>query len=182
MAELLKLAQNEGLDPTAVEVGARKEINELQDFGVYEEINEKEVKEQGLKVIDSRLVNKEQGTCSSSRLRQCCDVALLCTQRVTDLHVLTTRLAARDGTLLHSERRERRLGHVSWYRLRTGISSCTAWPMATWSLTTPPYGDRRTARTGARRREESAGCTSTATFSGGARERRECSRKSKSGK
>ena len=33
----------------------------LQDFGVYQEISEKEVKEQGLKVIDSRLVIKEKG-------------------------------------------------------------------------------------------------------------------------
>ena len=33
MAEVLKLAQNEGLDPTAVEVGIRKEMKGLQDFG-----------------------------------------------------------------------------------------------------------------------------------------------------
>ena len=38
MAEVLKLAQNEGLDPTAVEVGIRKEMKGLQDFGVYQEI------------------------------------------------------------------------------------------------------------------------------------------------
>ena len=60
MAEVLKLAQNEGLDPTAVEVGIRKEMKGLQDYGVHQEIGEKEVKEQGLKVIDSRLVIKEK--------------------------------------------------------------------------------------------------------------------------
>ena len=38
MAEVLKLAQNEGLDPTAVEVGIRKEMKGLQDIGVYQEI------------------------------------------------------------------------------------------------------------------------------------------------
>ena len=34
MAEVLKLAQNDGLDPAAVEVGSRKEMEGLQDFGV----------------------------------------------------------------------------------------------------------------------------------------------------
>ena len=38
MAEVLKLAQNEGLDPTAVEVGIWKEMKGLQVFGVYQEI------------------------------------------------------------------------------------------------------------------------------------------------
>ena len=38
MAEVLKLAQNEGLDPTGVEVGIRREMKELQDFGVCQEI------------------------------------------------------------------------------------------------------------------------------------------------
>ena len=61
MAEVLKLAQNEGLDPTAVEVGIRKEMEGVQDFGVYQEITEKEIKERGLKVIDSRLVIKKKG-------------------------------------------------------------------------------------------------------------------------
>ena len=32
MAQALKLAQNEGLDPTAVAVGIRKETKGLQDF------------------------------------------------------------------------------------------------------------------------------------------------------
>ena len=41
--------------------GIRKEMKGPQDFGVYQEISEKEVKEQGLKVIDSRLVIKEKG-------------------------------------------------------------------------------------------------------------------------
>ena len=61
MTEVFKMAQNEGLDPTAVEVGIRKVMKGLQDFGVHEEISEKEVKEQGLKVIDSRLVNQGKG-------------------------------------------------------------------------------------------------------------------------
>ena len=61
MTEVLKLAQNEGLDPTVLEVGIRKEVKGLQDFGVYQEISEKEVKEQGLKVIDSRLVIEDKG-------------------------------------------------------------------------------------------------------------------------
>ena len=68
MAEVLKLAQNEGLDPAAVEVGIRKEMKGLQDFGVYQEISEKEVKEQGLKVIDSRLVIKENADGLKARL------------------------------------------------------------------------------------------------------------------
>ena len=45
------MAQNEGLDPTAVEVGIRKEMKGLQDFGVYQ-------KSVTIKVIDSRLVIK----------------------------------------------------------------------------------------------------------------------------
>ena len=50
MTAVLKMAQDEGLDPTAVEVGIRKEMKGLQDFGVCQEISEKEVKkkEQGL--------------------------------------------------------------------------------------------------------------------------------------
>ena len=51
MTEVLKMAQNEGLDPTAVEVGIRKEMKGPQDFGDDQEISEEEVKEQGLKVI-----------------------------------------------------------------------------------------------------------------------------------
>ena len=38
MAEVLKLAQNEGLDPTGVEVGIRREMKGLPDFGVCQEI------------------------------------------------------------------------------------------------------------------------------------------------
>ena len=69
MTEVLKLVQNKGLDPTAVEVGIRKEMKGLPYFLVYQEISEKEVKEQGLKVIDSRLVikEKEDGTSRTHR-------------------------------------------------------------------------------------------------------------------
>ena len=68
MTEVLKLAQNEGLDPSAVEAGIRQELKGLQDFGVYQEISEKEVKEQGLKVIDARLVIKERADGVKARL------------------------------------------------------------------------------------------------------------------
>ena len=60
MAEVLKLAESEGLDPTAVEAGIRKVFEGLQDLGVCQEISQKDVKERGLNVIDSRLVLKEK--------------------------------------------------------------------------------------------------------------------------
>ena len=68
MTEVLKLAQKEGPDPSAVEAGIRKELKGLQDFGVYQEISKKEVKEQGLKVIDARLVIKEKADGVEARL------------------------------------------------------------------------------------------------------------------
>ena len=40
----------------------------LQDFGVYQEISENDVKERGLKVIDSRLVLKEKNGGVKARL------------------------------------------------------------------------------------------------------------------
>ena len=49
MTEVLKLAKSEGLDSTAVEACIRKEMKSLQDFGVYQEISEKDVKERGLR-------------------------------------------------------------------------------------------------------------------------------------
>ena len=48
-------------------MGIRKEMKGLQHFGVYQEISEKDVKEQGLKVIDSRLVLKEKRWWSESQ-------------------------------------------------------------------------------------------------------------------
>ena len=60
MEEVLKLPRNEGLDSASVGVGIRKAMNGPQDFGVYQEISVKEVEEQGLKVIDSRLVINEK--------------------------------------------------------------------------------------------------------------------------
>ena len=68
MTQVLQLAQHEGLNPAAVKTNIRKEVKGLQDFGVCQEIIEKEVKEQGLRVIDSRLVIKEKADGVKARL------------------------------------------------------------------------------------------------------------------
>ena len=68
VTEVLQLAQKEGLNPAAVETDIGKEMKGLQDLGVCQEIIDKEVKEQGLRVIDSKLVMKEKADGVKARL------------------------------------------------------------------------------------------------------------------
>ena len=113
------MAQNEGLDPTAVEVGIRKEMKGLQDFGVDQEISEEEVKEQGLKVIDSRLVIKEKGA-GIVKARLCAkDFA-----HTNERRLVCADAQPSDGQDFADASTQKGLGHMS-DRLRAGISSCT---------------------------------------------------------
>ena len=74
----------------------------LQDFGVYQEISEKDVKERGLKVIDSRLVLKEKNGGVKARL---CAKEFAHTKR-DDLYVPTPGTAIVRTLLTRAHRRD----------------------------------------------------------------------------